>query len=167
VVELEGFVKSSGGFGSPATVPLVKAIAGDTSDDIDGVPNIADKRALGLLSRYQTIEGLLAASLEFMEFSKEPTYAHALMNPEMHALIRRNLALVSLAQGPTLQGADCELIVGEANELDLYELFVDLEFVQWQENFGAWQRFGSQRLDLGVVQAVQRAVANLAQSWGR
>jgi len=46
-----------GGLG-PLAVPDVKALVGDTSDNIPGVPGIGEKTALKLLSEFGTIEGI-------------------------------------------------------------------------------------------------------------
>jgi DNA polymerase I len=165
LVELDGFIKSSGGYPTPNMVPPVKALAGDSSDDIAGVPNIADKRALGLLSKYQTLDNLLAASEEFLEFSSEPSYAHALMTPEIRELVRRNLTLVDLSKGPALAGCDCELIVGDGDELGLYEVFVDLGFTQFKDQFEPWRRLCRKSIGLGEAHAIERALLELPQSW--
>jgi DNA polymerase-1 len=46
-----------GGLG-PAAVPDVKALVGDTSDNIPGVPGVGEKTALKLLSEFGSIEGI-------------------------------------------------------------------------------------------------------------
>ena len=46
-----------GGLG-PNVVPDIKALQGDTSDNIPGVPGVGAKTAIRLLSEYETIEGI-------------------------------------------------------------------------------------------------------------
>ncbi|NOZ91873.1 MAG: hypothetical protein GXO59_01230 [Dictyoglomi bacterium] len=45
---------------SPDRFPIWKALAGDASDNIKGIPNIGVKRATALLQKYDDIEGLLS-----------------------------------------------------------------------------------------------------------
>lgn len=165
VVELEGFSKSSGGFFSPASVAPVKALAGDTSDDIEGVNQVGDKRAMGLLSKYKSIPELLAAADDFMAFSAEPSYAHGLMNAEVRERVLRNLRLIDLSAGPALAGSDCHLVVRPDSSLDLYEIFVDLEFLHWQEQFQGWERLCNREMDPAALQIVERAIAAMKSSW--
>jgi DNA polymerase-1 len=44
----------------PAQVPDLKALAGDSSDNIKGVPGIGEKTAARLLAEFETVEGLYA-----------------------------------------------------------------------------------------------------------
>jgi len=79
----------------------------------------------------------------------------------------RNLQLVDLSLGPVLQGSDVELVVGEFDELNLFELFVDLDFRQMQDGFDSWRRTLNTALAAADVNSVKRAVANVAKSWDR
>ena len=45
----------------PDQVPAVKALIGDASDNIPGVPGIGPKTAAALLARHETLDGLYAA----------------------------------------------------------------------------------------------------------
>ncbi len=166
VVEADTFHKTSG-YASPAHVAQVKALMGDASDDIDGLPDVAEKRAAALLGKYGSLDAVLTASEDFMAFSAEPKYFHSLMNPESRELVRRNRQLVDLSLGPVLHGSDIELVVGEFDELDLYEVFVDLQFVQFQDTFDLWRRQLDAPLNTPDVLSVRRAIASLANSWTR
>src|SRR5437016_10346094 len=57
------------GFG-PEFVPDYKALKGDTSDNIPGVPGIGDKGAADLIQKFGTIENMLARFEEI-----DPKYA--------------------------------------------------------------------------------------------
>lgn len=46
-----------GGLG-PNVIPDIKALQGDTSDNIPGVPGVGTKTAIRLLNEYQTVEGI-------------------------------------------------------------------------------------------------------------
>lgn len=166
LVELEGFLATSGGYLSPATVGHTKALTGDASDDIEGVEGIALKRAFGLLSKYKTLEALLAATEDFATFSQEPSYAHALMTPEIQTLVRRNLALIDISRGPVLKGEGCVLDVGGWDDLDFYEVALDLGLEHWKNQISGWRRVGERALESGPIQVVKRALASLEQSWG-
>ncbi|MBP7770872.1 MAG: DNA polymerase I, partial [Candidatus Pacebacteria bacterium] len=56
----EDAVQARWGFG-PHSIPDLKGIAGDTSDNIKGVPGVGEGSALKLLQKYGTIEKLYAA----------------------------------------------------------------------------------------------------------
>ncbi|MBO7402088.1 MAG: hypothetical protein J6U10_03750, partial [Lachnospiraceae bacterium] len=43
---------------SPSSVPSLKGLMGDPSDNIKGVPGIGEKAAMALISKYKTIDGL-------------------------------------------------------------------------------------------------------------
>ncbi len=56
----EDKVRERFGFG-PASIPDLKGIAGDASDNIKGVPGVGEGSALKLLQKYETIENLYKA----------------------------------------------------------------------------------------------------------
>ncbi len=56
----EDAVRARFGFG-PLSIPDLKGIAGDSSDNIKGVPGVGEGSALKLLQKYETIEKLYAA----------------------------------------------------------------------------------------------------------
>jgi len=166
LVEMDTFHRLSG-FATPAQVAQVKALMGDASDDIEGVPDVAEKRAASLLGKYGSLDAVLAAATDFMQFSQEPKFFHSLMLPQWQDAVKRNLQLVDLSLGPVLQGSDVELVVGEFDELNLFELFVDLDFRQMQDGFDSWRRTLNTALAAADVNSVKRAVANVAKSWDR
>ena len=56
-------VRERYGFDPPA-IPDFKALRGDTSDNIPGVPGIGDKTASKLVAQFGSIENLLVRVLE-------------------------------------------------------------------------------------------------------
>ncbi len=164
VVELDGFAKSSG-YASPGAVPMVKALMGDTSDDIDGLPDVGDKRAASLVAKYGSLEAVLRASEDVFAFSQEPKHFHSLMLPEYRELVARNWRLVNLAGAPRIEAADVRLEVGEFESLDLYELFVDLGLVHFTDTFSWWERAAQQPLPKADVLSVRRALSAIGESW--
>jgi DNA polymerase-1 len=57
VYDTEKVQERYGGLG-PETVPDIKALTGDSSDNIPGVPGVGAKTAIKLLSQFDTIEGI-------------------------------------------------------------------------------------------------------------
>lgn len=165
VVMADGFVRSSGGFATPADVAAVKALMGDTSDDIDGLPDVGPKRAQGLLAKYGGLQEVLAAAQDFLTFSAEPKYFHSLMVPEYRDLVERNSRLVDLSRGPRLAADDVALSFGQFDELDLYEALVDLDFKTMQDEFASWQRALDVEVDRANALSVKRALETLGSSW--
>ena len=164
-VELDGFTRQTG-YRIPAQVAEVKALTGDASDDIDGLPDVADKRAIALLAKYGSLDQVLDAAEDFLGFSAEPKYYHSLMVPEHRETVRRNRRLVDLARGPAIRADSATLVVGEFEELDLAELFHDLGFKQWLDVFGHWTKtLEAAPLTAFDVQSLQRAVRQMPDSW--
>lgn len=166
-VDLDNFAKESGGYLRPEAVAPLKALTGDVSDDIEGLVDVALKRAGPLLTKYGSVEAILEAAGDFLAFSAEPKYYHSLMNPPTQELVRRNLQLVDLARAPALAGEDLVVTVGEFCDLELYSLFIDLDFKQAQSYFENWERALSKPANVGEVQSVQRAAARIAESWAQ
>lgn len=47
---------------APAYIPLQKALAGDSSDNIPGIPGVGDKTAAKLIDAYKTLEAIMEAA---------------------------------------------------------------------------------------------------------
>ena len=165
VVGLDGFTVASGGYPRPGAVAAVKALSGDTSDDIEGLPDVAIKRAGALIHKYGSIEGALNAAEDFLTFSAEPKHYHTLMIPKYRELVERNLKLIDLARGPTLNGGDVELTEGNFNDLELLLLILELDLKQWEENLEGWCRPLGRALKQDEVHTFKRALENLEKSW--
>lgn len=164
VIELDGFAAATG-FTSPARYIEGKALAGDPTDDIPGVPGVALKRAAELMTRFGDLSSILAAAQDLMVFSQGPKYQHALTDPDVRAAVVRNLTLMDLSKGPALRGSDIELAVGDCDGLALADVFADNGMSDCFENWHFWQRAVDQELSKGTVQTIERAVAGIEQSW--
>ena len=57
VYDVEAVKDRYGGLG-PETVAEIKALEGDSSDNIPGVPRVGRKRAIGLLQEFGSIDGI-------------------------------------------------------------------------------------------------------------
>lgn len=164
VVSAEGF-ENLCPYAFPQQVAQVKALSGDDTDDIEGVPDVAHKRASALLARFGGLDGVLQAAADPLRFASEPKYYQALTHPEVRALVERNRNLVDLSRGPALHGDAVLAWPGTFEPLELYELFVDLQF---EENLTAW-RYWERALDFEISEQANDAVAlaleQLSQSW--
>jgi DNA polymerase-1 len=60
---------------TPSQVVDYKALAGDTSDNIPGVPGIGEKTALNMLESYSTLDGVYSHLDEFSEKTREKMLA--------------------------------------------------------------------------------------------
>jgi DNA polymerase-1 len=115
---------------SPQELAEVKALAGDPSDNIPGVPGIGEKTALKLIARYHTLENLLAHLEEIKEKglrSRLSQYAdQARLSRQLVALDGRvplKVELESLRPGPPDREA-------------LRQLFLELEFTRFTQELG-------------------------------
>jgi DNA polymerase I len=153
------------GYASTIQLKEAKALMGDSSDDIPGLTDVAQKRAVAALAKYGSLEKLLIASEDVLQLSQEPKYLQALGDPKMRDQIRLNQQLIDLSKGPALRGTDVRVVLGENDGLSLYELFVDLNFRQWQEAFKPWEKVLESPLSLDCTQSIQRAIGQLHSCW--
>ncbi len=77
---------------APEQVPDLKALMGDASDNIPGVPKVGEKTALKLLADYQTLEGVLEHAQE-----QTPTLKKNLTEGAQQARASRSLATIDAA----------------------------------------------------------------------
>ena len=100
----------------------MRALAGDASDNIPGVPGIGEKTALKLIARYHSLENLLA----HLEEIKEKALKDRLQENAEQARLSRQLSELE-AQVPLI--ADLEALApGPPDREALRQLFVELEF---------------------------------------
>lgn len=108
----------------------VKALMGDTSDNIPGVPGIGEKTALDLIQNYNSLENLYESVDQITKKGlkeKLITYKEQAFMSKKLAEIERNM--------PFLCHID-ELIRNEFDKSKLYELFKRLEFKSFIDKFG-------------------------------
>lgn len=97
IVTIADFGKP-GFYDFPAQVAESKTLAGDVSDDIPGLPNIAEKRALQVLRKYGGLDALIQA-IEQGRFKENKNF-QAFLEPEAIATIARNKELIFLKERP-------------------------------------------------------------------
>ncbi|WP_454811285.1 DNA polymerase I [Labrys neptuniae] len=84
---------------TPDKVVDVQALAGDSTDNVPGVPGIGVKTAAQLINEYGDLEGLLARAGEI----KQPKRRESLTDPENVKLARISRELVKLVTDVTLE----------------------------------------------------------------
>ena len=115
---------------SPPELVEVKALAGDASDNIPGVPGIGEKTALKLITRYHTVENLFSHINDI----KEKGIRTKLADHAEEARLSRRLVL--LEDKVPLQ-VDLEALRPGPPDLEvLRPLFLELEFTKFTQELG-------------------------------
>ena len=114
----------------PGELVEVRALAGDASDNIPGVPGIGEKTALKLIARYHSLENLLA----HLEEIKEKALKARLQEHAEQARLSRQLTELE-AQVPLTVDLDA-LHPGPPDREALRRLFVELEFSKLVKELG-------------------------------
>jgi DNA polymerase-1 len=115
---------------SPPELVEVKALAGDASDNIPGVPGIGEKTALKLITRFHTLDQLLT----HLEDIKEKGLRTKLSEHAEQARLSRRLVL--LEDKVPLQVDLEDLRPGPPDRETLRQLFLELEFSKFNQELG-------------------------------
>ena len=106
----------------PETVAEIKALEGDSSDNIPGVPRVGRKRAIGLLQDYGSIDGIY----EHLDEVKPPSVKKSLTENHDVALRARFLTTIKRDADVAL---DLDLArFGDFERKDVVDLLTTLEF---------------------------------------
>ena len=108
----------------------LKALMGDSSDNIPGVPGIGEKTATALVQRYGSIDALYAA---MPEVEAKPAALRKLAEGEESA--RRSYWLATIVTDAPLE-FDPEDALRQPYKPELYDLFVKLEFTKLIKKYG-------------------------------
>ena len=109
----------------------LKALMGDSSDNIPGVKGIGEKTALNLLHSFGSLNGVY----EHLDDPViKPKQRENLMNHKEDAYLSYELATI-VSEAP-IDFAPEDAIVQPYNRRELYELFVKLEFVRLIDRYG-------------------------------
>lgn len=111
----------------------VKALAGDSSDNIPGVPGIGEKTAIKLLVEAGSLEELYR-KLDSGEIKLTEGTKNKLINGRESAMLSRQLAEICLTV-PDLPPIE-ELSLGTQDTNALRDLFIKLEFTKMMSRFG-------------------------------
>lgn len=112
----------------PIKVIDLKALAGDTSDNIPGVKGIGEKTALKLLQEYGSLEGIY----DNIEFIKGKT-KEKLLNDKDNAFMSKEIA--TIYRNVPLNISFEDIKYKTINEEELTEIFEDLEFYSLLKKF--------------------------------
>jgi DNA polymerase I len=163
VVDEYSFRKDTGCASSKAFVE-VKALMGDASDDLPGVPGIQDVRAKEIINQWGTLAAFWKAAED--PFFQGTKYQKQAALPEMRAQVARNKLLMDLSAAPTPDATLAEIQLGEYVDIELYEVFVDLELTELCETFHMFSKPLEAGLSKEQSSLLRRAVANMAKSYG-
>mgnify|MGYP004646402975 FL=1 len=108
----------------------LKALMGDSSDNIPGVPGIGEKTAMALIQRYGSIDALYAA---MPDVELKPSALRKLAEGEESA--RRSYWLATIVTDAPLE-FDPEDALRQPFRPELYDLFVKLEFTKLIKKYG-------------------------------
>lgn len=117
----------------PEQLPDFKALAGDSSDNLPGVPGVGKKTALQLLQQFGSVEGVLA----HVDEVTPPRLREALRQHAEEARLYRRLARLDPSQPPVSFSRDRYRWHGLDRE-QLRRVLLDLEFHK------LWQRLEGQ-----------------------
>ncbi len=126
----EAAVRARYGF-APERLVDYKALVGDKSDNIPGVPGIGDKTATNLINQYGTLEGILAHIDEL-----PPKVRAALKEHEALARQCKRLATIVTDVPVTLDLNACR--VQSPNRPEVLSLFRELEFFSMVDRVSRW-----------------------------
>ncbi|WP_075533828.1 DNA polymerase I [Candidatus Pelagibacter communis] len=106
----------------PNQVIDVQSLAGDSSDNIPGVPGIGIKTAAELINKYKTLENLLKKASEIPQNKRRET----LISNKDKAMISKQL--VTLKNDVPLKHDATDFIIKAINKDKLYNFLRDMEF---------------------------------------
>ena len=113
----------------PITFIDMKALMGDTSDNIPGVPKIGEKTAAALLVEYGSLDGVYE---HLEEITKKSIHDSLAENRELADLSK---ALATIKTDAELPVRYSDAIFGDIFTKEAYELFVDYGFKKFLEKF--------------------------------
>ncbi len=119
-LNIENF-KAETGLNTPSQVVDLKALMGDSSDNIPGVPGIGEKTALDLLSKYETLDGVY----ENIGYLKGSTREKIFNNQEI-AYLSYKLASINRNCELNIKLEDCS--APEKYNAEVKKIFSDFEF---------------------------------------
>ena len=105
-----------------AQQPDFKALLGDTSDNIPGVPRVGEKRAMALLSAYPDLEAIY----EHLDEVKPPSVRTSLAENKERAFTNRELMTISRQAPVELDREQCRF--GQFNRQSVVDLMTEIEF---------------------------------------
>lgn len=153
----------------PVHIVDLKALMGDTSDNIPGVKGIGEKTAMDLIQRYQSVEAIYA-DVEGVE--AKPAVKKKLAEGEEQARMSYDLATIRCDAPIDFSPEDARR--REPDGPALYELFLTLEFNKLIDKMGLSGGPAAGRADKPAAGAVRQErvtdrvrMAELVEQWRR
>lgn len=115
----------------PAKMVDLKALMGDTSDNIPGVAGVGPKTATDLLLKFCSLDGVYE---NLNDPSIRPKLREKLENSRDNAYLSYDLATIRCDAPIDFEPMDA--VVQPYNKAELYDLFVKLEFVKLIDRYG-------------------------------
>ena len=109
----------------------LKALMGDSSDNIPGVPGVGQKTATDLLLKFGTLDGVYA---NLDDPSIRPKLREKLEMGKESAYLSYDLA--TIRRNAPIDFTPTDAIIQPYNRSELYKLFVKLEFVKLIDKYG-------------------------------
>ena len=106
----------------PNQVIDVQSLAGDSSDNVPGVPGIGVKTAAELINKYKNLENLLNKASEIPQNKRRET----LLSNKDKAFISKKL--VTLKNDVPIKNDPNEFLIKDINKDKLYEFLRNMEF---------------------------------------
>ncbi len=116
---------------APKKLIDLKALMGDSSDNIPGVKGIGEKTAKALLQKFGSLDGVYE---NLADSSIKPKMREKLVNDKENAYLSYELATI-VPEAP-IDFAPMDAIVQPYNKPALYKLFQKLEFVKLIDKYG-------------------------------
>ena len=131
-VTLETFSEKTG-YASPIQFIEGKALKGDDSDDIEGVPGVGDVTAASILTQYGTMADF------YLRASADPSILtrkvlKQIANPINQRLWERNITLMDLSRAPRVTYRDLQIAPGSLNGAAVARWCNDLDFRYYVRN---------------------------------
>ena len=121
------------GYTAPQVIDM-KALMGDTADNIPGVPGVGEKTALKLISQFQSVEGVY----EHLDDVKGKKLKEKVADNKESAFLSKDLAAIR-CDVPISYSLDD--FIPQPREEDVAALFKRLDFKNLLERFAAFDRF--------------------------
>ena len=118
---------------TPTEFIEVKALMGDTSDNVPGVPSIGEKTAVKIISEYKTVENAIANA-----DSVKPARASQNLK-EFADQARMSKFLVTIKTDVPVDFTENDGIIGDIFNKEVYELFKEYDFKSLLNRFNTKQ----------------------------
>ncbi|MBR3705271.1 MAG: DNA polymerase I [Oscillospiraceae bacterium] len=144
----------------PVHMVDLKALMGDTSDNIPGVPGVGEKTAMALIGQYHTIDAIYAA---MPNVDAKPAMLKKLQEGEESARMSYRLATI-ITDAPLSFSPQDNL--RRAAKPELYDIFMRLEFSRLIEKMGLTAAQNTAPAE-NAEEFVGTCTSEIVETWGR